>query len=94
MPGPPEFVMIATLFPFGIGQLENAFAVANKFFKENSLITPDCLNKAAAALSAPAKEPVCEDAADAPAALLPAFKAKIGFFLEILVANYLKFAVF
>ena len=50
--------MIATLFPFGIGQLEKALALANKFFKENSLITPDCFNKAAAALSAPANEPV------------------------------------
>ena len=86
--------MIATLSPFGIGQLANTFAVENKFFKEYSLITPDWLNNAFAALSAPANEPVCEDAADAPAAERPAFKAKIGFFLEILVANFLKFAGF
>ena len=32
--------------------------------------------------------------AEAPAADLPAFKARIGFFLEILVANFLKLAGF
>ena len=90
MPGPPEFVMIATLSPFGIGQLAKTFAVAKRFFKEYSLITPDCCKRAFAALSAPAKEPVCEDAADAPAADLPAFNARIGFFLEILDAKFLK----
>ena len=58
IPGPPEFVIIATLSPFGIGQLAKTFAVANRFFKEYSLITPDCCNKALAALSAPANEPV------------------------------------
>ena len=58
IPGPPEFVIIATLSPFGIGQVENTFVVANKFFKENSLIIPDWCNNAAAALSAPANEPV------------------------------------
>ena len=83
-------MIIATLSPFGTGQLAKTFAVENKFFKENSLITPDWFNKAAAALSAPAKEPVWEDAADAPAAERPAFKARIGFFLVILDANLLK----
>ena len=58
IPGPPELVTIATRLPFGIGQLENAFALAKRFFKENSLITPHCLSRASAALSAPAKEPV------------------------------------
>ena len=82
--------MIATLSPFGIGQLAKTFAVANKFSRENSLITPDCFNNAAAALSAPANEPVCDDAADAPAAERPALRAKIGFFLVIREANFLK----
>ena len=54
----PDRTAINKMFPFGIGQLENAFAFANKFFKENSLITPHCFNNASAALSAPAKEPV------------------------------------
>ena len=94
IPGPPEFVMIATLSPFGIGQLAKTFAVAKRFFNEYSLITPDCCNSAFAALSAPANEPVCEDAADAPAAERPAFNARIGFFFEILEAKFLKFAGF
>ena len=94
IPGPPEFVMIATLLPCGIGQFENAFAFENRFFKENSLITPDCFNKASAALSAPAREPVCEDAAEAPAAERPALRASIGFFFVILLASFLKFAGF
>ena len=34
IPGPPELVTIATRLPFGIGQLENAFALAKRFFKE------------------------------------------------------------
>ena len=63
---------------------------SHKFSRENSLITPDCFNNAAAALSAPANEPVWEDAADAPAAERPALRAKIGFFLVIREANFLK----
>ena len=35
-----------------------------------------------------------DDAADAPAAERPAFRANTGFFLEILVASFLKFAGF
>ena len=94
IPGPPELVIIATLFPFGIGQFAKTLAVANRSFNEYSLITPDWANNAFAALSAPAREPVCEDAAEAPAAERPALRAKIGFFLEILEANFLKFAGF
>ena len=86
--------MIATRFPFGIGQFENALAFAKRFLSENSLITPDCFKRAAAALSAPASEPVWEDAAEAPAAERPALRAKIGLFFVILQANFLKFAGF
>ena len=94
IPGPPEFVMIATLLPLGIGQLENAFAFAKRFLRENSLMTPDWCKSAAAALSAPAKEPVCELAAEAPAALRPALSARMGFFFVILEASFLKFCGF
>ena len=40
IPGPPEFVMIATRLPLGIGQLAKTFAVAKSFSRENSRITP------------------------------------------------------
>ena len=74
-------MIIATRLPFGIGLFENTFAVEKRFFNEYSRITPDCLRRAFAALSAPAREPVCDEAALAPAAERPAFNATIGFFL-------------
>ena len=41
MPGPPEFVMIATRSPFGIGLVAKTLAVAKSFCNENSRMTPD-----------------------------------------------------
>lgn len=64
MPGPPEFVTMATLSPFGIGQLAKTLAVAKRFLRENSRMTPDWRRSASAARSAPARLPVWEDAAE------------------------------
>ena len=94
MPGPPEFVTMATLSPFGIGQLAKTLAVAKRFLRENSRMTPDWRRSASAARSAPARLPVWEDAAEAPAAERPALSASTGFFLERREAMRRKFAGF
>ena len=92
MPGPPELVTIATRSPFGIGQLANTLAVEKRSLSDISRMTPDCFKSASAARSPPAREPVCEEAAEAPAAERPALSATMGFFLEMRVASLRKFA--
>ena len=57
-------------------------------------MTPDWRRSASAALSAPASDPVWEEAALAPAAERPAFRARTGFFFEMRLARRRKFAGF
>ena len=79
MPGPPELVTMATRLPRGTGQLANTLALAKRFSRLVSRITPHWRKSASAAWSVPASEPVCDEAALAPAADRPAFNAKTGF---------------
>ena len=92
MPGPPEFVTIATRSPFGIGQFENTLAVEKSSRSESSRMTPDCFRSASAARSPPARDPVWDEAAEAPAAERPALRARTGFFFEMREARARKFA--
>ena len=80
IPGPPAFVMIATRLPFGTGWFASSIDMSKSSSIVSVRITPVCRKTASTAVSAPARAPVCDDAARAPAALRPLFTATIGFF--------------
>ena len=80
--------------PCGIGQFLKTLAVEKSCFKEYSRITPDWRSSAAAAWSEPAKDPVCELAAEAPAAERPALSAMMGLRRVTRVASLRKLAGF
>ena len=80
IPGPPAFVTIATLWPRGTGWSARAAACTNISSIEDTRSTPHCSRSDSVATSRPTMEPVCEEAARAPAAVRPAFTVMIGFF--------------
>ena len=85
IPGPPALVIITILSPFGSGWCAKAIAKLNKSFIVFALITPVCLKAASYALDDPARVPVWEDTAFAPAIVFPDLTIMIGFFFVTLL---------
>ena len=79
MPSPPALVMIAARRPFGSGWLDRSAAASTSSSSVRARRTPAWRNSASTAVSAPASAAVWELAARAPAPVVPAFKARIGF---------------
>jgi hypothetical protein len=78
IPGPPAFVRIATRRPVGRGWAAKPRARLNSCSTVFARTTPHCSNSDFTPASAPAREPVWDDAAAAPAPLRPDFTARIG----------------
>ncbi len=79
MPGPPAFVTMPTRLPRGTGWFAISIATSNSSSIVSVRITPACAHIALTAESAPASEPVCDEAARMPAPVRPLFTAAIGF---------------
>ncbi len=79
-PLPPAPVMITTLSPLGAGSTGNARAYSSISFSPGARMTPACFRMSSYTASSPARAPVCEPAAFAPAAVRPAFSTTTGFF--------------
>ncbi len=79
IPSPPAFVTTATRRPRGSGCDENKAAASISSSSVRARSTPAWRNSASIAASDPASAAVCELAARAPAAVVPAFSARIGF---------------
>ncbi len=79
MAGPPALVTMAIRSPAGIGWLASAAACTNISSSEDTRSTPHCSSSDSVAMSSPTIEPVCEEAARAPAGVRPALTVMIGF---------------
>ena len=75
--------MIATLLPCGNGALENANPKSNNSAIVSTRMIPDWLNAVSNARSLPARAPVWDDAASAPAELEPDLSMIIGFLTAV-----------
>ena len=78
MPSPPALVRTATRRPRGSGWLERSAATSTSSSSVRARMTPAWRKSASTAASEPASAAVCELAARAPAAVVPAFSARIG----------------
>ena len=78
MPRPPAFVRTPTRRPRGSGWLESRPATSTSSSSVRARSTPAWWKSASTAASEPASAAVCELAAFAPAAVAPAFSARIG----------------
>jgi len=79
MPGPPALVTMATRGPAGRGWFASSAAMSNMSSSVSARITPAWRNSASTATSLAARAAVWEPAARVPAAVRPAFTARIGF---------------
>ena len=82
---------IAKFRPVGNEHLENARPTSKSSSIVSTLNTPDCLNAVSNARSLPARAPVCDDAAAAPADDEPDLRITTGFlyetFLKVLIKS-------
>ena len=78
-PGPPALVTMASRFPNGSRCIESVFAQSNSSPISLTRTIPARLKAASKTASSPATLPVCESAALAPPAVLPALSTMIGF---------------
>ena len=79
-PWPPPSVRIAIRLPLGFLQREKASATSSSSLGVSTRMTPAWFRAASKIFSLPAKEPVCDTAARAPASLRPILMAAIGLF--------------
>ena len=79
IPGPPALVSTATRRPSGSGQRERISAASSISPIESARMIPAWRQSASAPVSPAERAPVCELAAFAPAAVLPALTRTIGF---------------
>ncbi|EEF26578.1 conserved hypothetical protein, partial [Ricinus communis] len=78
VPAPPVEVRIATRLPCSARPVARAAGISSRSEKVRARMTPTCLNSASYILSAPARAPVWETAAFAPASERPILKATTG----------------
>src|SRR5450759_299343 len=78
MPGPPALVTIATLGPFGTGCVDSVLESSISSSTELALSAEAWVQSALYALSLPASAPVWDEAACAPAWVIPALKNTTG----------------
>ena len=86
IPGPPPLVTIARLLPLGNGWFESRIATSKSSSVVFTLIMPAWWKSTSEATSEVARAPVCDEAARAPAWVLPLLTATIGFLAETLRA--------
>ncbi len=91
IPGPPALVTMAIRSPAGSGCWASAAAWTNISSSERARSTPHCSSSDSVAMSRPTIEPVCDDAARAPAAVRPALTVMIGFLRVTRRASWVKF---
>ena len=94
IPGPPALVRMATRRPRGTGWLARSIATSNSSSIVSVRMTPAWPSSASTPTSMPAREPVCELAARAPASVRPLFTTTMGLVRETRRAISMKRFVF